>query len=297
MGADLERATRALEAGRPDEAGVYAWNALATTEGDDLRRLAALVQKLDDPQLARELERRGISPPPPDPEPEQTEKRRASGRLGGRILGLVAVALFIAGIFVVARPVEGGPLTPSSADARAPAGPARRILTVRGGVYLAPVGRLERVDLQQLATELSLRYRIPVATVPAVALPPWAIDPHEPRLLADELLTLLQQTYGAQGCAAVIGVTDFDMYIESLDTQHAFSLRGPPHYAVVSTSDLGASLLDLAQGHTRHERARKLIARDIGFAYLGRTEVDDPHSLLRPSMSSVDEIDDLEEKL
>jgi predicted Zn-dependent protease len=298
MNADLERAKAALEAGRPGEADIYAWNALATAEGDDLRLLAEIAQTIDDPKLALELARRGIAPPPPAGQEAATPaKRSAWRRLRSPLLVSAVVAIAAAWILVSERRVEAGPLKPYPTDAQASSGQVRTILTVEEGVYLAPMGVLERVDVQQLANELSVRYRIPVATVAPIALPLSAIDPNQPRLLADELLSLLQQTYATQGRSAVIGVTDFDMYIGSLDKPHAFSLRGPPHYAVVSTSELGGSLLDLIEGHTRHERTRKLIARDIGFAYFGRQEVDDPQSLLRPSMTSVDEIDELEEKL
>jgi hypothetical protein len=41
-----------------------------------------------------------------------------------------------------------------------------------------------------------------------------------------------------------------------------------------------------------HERSRKLAARNIGFLYYRRREVD-PHSLLCPPMHGVDDIDEL----
>lgn len=95
----------------------------------------------------------------------------------------------------------------------------------------------------------------------------------------------------------IIGLTDYELFSADLAPRYPFTLRQPPHYAVVSTADLGAGLLDRLQGHTRHQRTRRLVARDIGFLYLGLPEVQDPHSLLRPEMSSIGDIDQLRERL
>jgi hypothetical protein len=66
---------------------------------------------------------------------------------------------------------------------------------------------------------------------------------------------------------------------------------------VVSTSSLGASLYSRLRGHTRYERTRKLVARNIGFLYYHRDVVDDPHSLMRSQMHGVGDIDKLREQL
>ena len=114
---------------------------------------------------------------------------------------------------------------------------------------------------------------------------------------ADRLIQLLETTYLARGRAAIVGITDFEMLSPSTRMDHMFSLRNPPPYGVVSSSRLGASLFDRLRGHDRHERVRKLVARNIGFLYLRRPESSDSHSLLRSSMSSVHDIDALHEHL
>ncbi len=153
------------------------------------------------------------------------------------------------------------------------------------------------VDIDRLARELTFRYHVPVGALPGIALPRWTLDADERQLVAQRLIRLLGQTYDARGSAVIIGITAFDMYDEVEDLRHEFSLRAFPHYGVVSTSSLGATVFDRLTGHTRHERTRKLLARTIGFLYYGREVVDDPHSLLRSQMHSVDDIDELDEEL
>jgi hypothetical protein len=206
------------------------------------------------------------------------------------------VALVVLGAIVTQIPVEGGDKYPALQDAKA-VGEPRPILTEQVGVWLVPIGEPTRVDLNRLAGDLSRRYRIPVGTVPDVALPVWTIDEHGHRLSAQALIRLLQQTYVASGSAVFIGITDYDMYDSSEDLAHEFSLRAPPAQGVVSTSPLGASLYSHLRGHSRYERTRKLVARNIGFLYYRRDVVDDPHSLLRSQMHSIGDIDKLREQL
>ena len=87
------------------------------------------------------------------------------------------------------------------------------------------------------------------------------------------------------------------MYATRQDRTHVFSWASPPHYGVVSTSSLAANVLDRLRGHSRHQRTRKLVARNIGFLYYGLSTVDDSHSLLRPAMHGNGDIDKLRETL
>jgi len=73
-------------------------------------------------------------------------------------------------------------------------------------------------------------------------------------------------------------------------------LRDRGHYAVVSTADLGAFEND-GRASNRYVRTRKLVARGTGFLYLRRPVSSDEHSLLRSRMSSIDDIDALDERL
>jgi hypothetical protein len=300
MESDLAKAKAALAAGRKDEASVYAWNALAALKSGEGPELARIAVGLDDSPLLAELLRRGVEVPPAPEKTSRaarpTKRRRLVGRIPYRALPGLLVALVVLGAILTQFPVEGGAKYPTLQDAKA-VGEPRPILTERAGVWLVPIGEPRRVDLNRLAGDLSLRYHIPVGTVPDVALPVWTIDGSGHRLSSQGLIRLLQQTYIASGSAVFIGVTDYDMYDSSEDLAHEFSLRAPPAQGVVSTSSLGASLYSRLRGHSRYERTRKLVARNIGFLYYHRDVDNDPRSLLRSQMHSVGDIDKLREKL
>ncbi len=295
MKPDVERANAALAGGRQEEASVYAWNALADLAADDAPELSRIAQELDDPRLLREIERRGFSTRPAEqPEPEPV-KRKPILRLA-RALPALAVALFIAGAVVTSIPTESGERYPTGKDSASGTRFVRPILAERSGVWLVPLGEPGSVDVDRLAQELAAHYRLPVAVLPDIALPRWTLDANEQSLVAEQLILLLRQAYRAQDGAAIIGITDFEMYVTE-DRTHVFSWCAPPHYGVVSTSSLAANVLDRLRGHSRHERTRKLVARNIGFLYYRRHEIDDPHSLLRPPMHGNGDIDELKESL
>jgi hypothetical protein len=293
---DVERANAALAGGRPEEASVYAWNALADLGPDDAPELARIAHELDDPRLLREIERRGFSTrlaEQPEPEPV---KRKPILRLV-RVLPILAIALLIAAAVVTSIPTESGERYPTAKDAASDARYLRPILAEASGVWLVPLGEPGSVDIDRLAQELAAHYRLPVAVLPDLALPRWTLDANERSLVAEQLILLMRQAYRARDGAAIIGITDYEMYASGEDRTHVFSWRAPPHYGVVSTSSLAANVLDRLRGHSRHERTRKLVARNIGFLYYRRHEVDDPHSLLRPPMHGNGDIDKLKETL
>lgn len=296
MKADLERANEALIGGRPEEASVYGWNALADLGPEDAPELARIARELNDSQLLREIERRGFSTIPAEkPEPEPV-KRRPILRLV-RALPVLAVVLLIAAAVVTSIPTESGERYPTAKDAASEAKYVRPIVDEKSGVWLVPLGEAESVDVDRLAQELAAHYRVPVAVLPDIALPSWTLDANEESLVGEQLILLLRQVYRAQGRAAIIGITDYEMYATREDRTHVFSWRSPPHYGVVSTSSLAANVLDRLRGHSRHQRTRKLLARNIGFLYYRRHVVNDPHSLLRSPMHGNGDIDKLRETL
>jgi hypothetical protein len=304
---DLTKARLALAAGRKDEASVYAWDALAALQRGEGTELARLAIQLDDPRLLKELQQRGVEPAPAPAEASpaaKPERRRLFGRIPYRALPGLLIALVVLGALVTQIPLERGAKYPTLHDTKA-VGEARPILNEHAGVWLVPVGEPKRVNLERLATDLSLRYGIPVGTVPDVALPSWTIaEPgrrlspdNERRLSSQALIRLLQQSYRATGSAVFIGITDYDMYDSGGDLDHEFSLGAPPAHGVVSTSPLGGNLLSRLHGHMRYQRTRKLVARNIGFLYYRRGVADDPLSLLRSQMHGVGDIDKLRERL
>ena len=225
---------------------------------------------------------------------EREPARRAL--LAAPVLVVAAIGVLLIIAINKAEPVNRYP-TPSDAASKHVF--TRPLLTETSGVWLVPLGEPRRVDLTRLAAELAARYRTRVALLPDIALPRWTLDAKKRSLVGDQLIRLLGQAYRVQGRAAIIGITDFEMYGGAEFRDSVFSWReSARHYGVVSTSPLGADPFDLPwRGHRRYVRTRKLVERNIGFLYYRRAEVDDSHSLLRPSMSGVDDIDKLTEAL
>jgi len=290
---DLGKAEQALARGEREEARVYAWNALATIRPEELTSLLRIAEQLDDQLLILEIERRGLSEEPA-PAPISTAGTLVRGAFF--LVLVVAVGLSMFG----ATLSEAGPIGPTEEDPALVQHEGLPLLRQSSGIWLVRIGRSERVPLQKLADDLFFRYRLPIGVMPEiVAIPNYALDQRKHQLIGEELHRLLGQWYPARGNATIIGVTDYDMRSRSLDLSYTFSLRssGSRHYGVVSTSRLGGNVTDRIRGNTRYKRTRKLVARNIGFLYLGRPAVDDPHSLLRSQMSGPDDIDALEEKL
>jgi predicted Zn-dependent protease len=206
--------------------------------------------------------------------------------------GIVLFAvLWIAGTQIFAEP---GPLRAVSADTAVSAPPVR---AVRSGVVLVPLGRSSRVIAGTIARELEACYGVPVSARPRIDAPSSTLDEARHQLVADKLVGALRRSFPASGDAVVIGITDYDIESTSLGIQHMFAFRDSQHYAVVSSAQIGANGFDRLRGHSRHERVRKLIAREIGFLYLKRGETTDRHSLMRPMMWRLHDIDALREAL
>jgi predicted Zn-dependent protease len=212
-----------------------------------------------------------------------------------RVAAPFGVALFavlwIAGAQLFAEP---GALRATVGDTAAAAPPTRE---VRSGVVLVPLGRSARVDARTLARELQARYGVSVAVRPRIDVPSWTLDDSTHQLVADELVSALRRAFPASEDAVVIGITDYDIESTSLGIQHMFAFSDSQHYAVVSSAQMGANGFDRVRGHSRHERVRKLVARELGFLYFKRSESMDPHSLLRPMMWRLHDIDALRERL
>ena len=291
MNWDLRKAERALAEGEVAEARVYAWNALATIKPDELATLLRIAERCDDQLLIFEIQRRGVSGEP-EPAPMTTAGQIFRSVLLAVLLTAVVFTMFGSSLS------EAGPIAPKAQDAALVQREGLPLLRLNSGIWLVRIGRSERVPLQKLADDLFFRYRLPIGVQAEIeTIPNYALDQREHQLIGEELLRLLGQFYEARGSATIIGVTDYDMRSRSLDLSHTFSLRKRAHFAVVSTAHLGGRVPDRLRGDTRYKRTRKLVARNIGFLFFGRPEVDDPRSLFRSQMSGTDDIDALEEKL
>ena len=290
MNTDLQRAAEALRLGRLDEATLHAWNALMTIGPEDVGELRQIAAAIGSSSLQRELDARwgGVTAPPPVPVPVPV-------RPGRRRLQIALVILII-GVTTRAwgLPTESGvrPATARAFSATSAVTPKR---ITGDGIWLVPLGQVDTIDLGRLAFDLSSEYYAWAGPVQVVTLPSSTVYPTREQLSAEALIDLLNKHYIASGRTTVVGITDYDM--RSNYAPSTFSLRAQVHYGVVSTARLGANLGDRLQGHNRYERVRKLVKRQVEFHRNGGVQSSDPRSLLRPPLTRVGEIDQLDEDL
>lgn len=290
MNADLERAAAALRRGRLDEAQLHAWNALLTAGPDDIAEFRRIVAALASARLQHELDVRwpAGAGSPPAPPPRKSGWRRAHLRFS------LALVILFAAFKVWDLPTESGPL-PATAEAVAETlEPASKPVPITGdGIWLVPLGRVETIDLGRLAHDLTSTYSAWAGPVGVVALPRWTLYPTQEQLSAEDLINLLNERYRAGGRTTVVGITDYDMRDRS--GPYSYALRAEVHYGVVSTSRLGASIGARLQGHTRYERVRKLVKRQVEFHRNGGLQTDDSHSLLRRPFAGLGTLDRIDE--
>jgi predicted Zn-dependent protease len=158
------------------------------------------------------------------------------------------------------------------------------------GVFLVPVVRFERVDVDALATELEERYGVHVEVRPEIQLETTSVNMVRNKLIAEQVLSALRRSYtvntpvGGGHWPVVVGLTDFDMYSQSPDGD---SPRGTAQdrehgYAVVSTAHLEPNFIErLVKRETIEERVSKLVAWNIAVLYLDLPGDTDPDSVPR----------------
>jgi predicted Zn-dependent protease len=298
--AQLKRAEEALEAGRDDEALVLLWNALEPARlADDrdayetIRRLARRIRHRDVEQLLAEVER--LAGPPTD-----DLERRPQPSLARRVAPFLPFVVVLAVALVsLASGLASGREKPDHGDVEPGPRQVAGLPVTAPGVYLVALGRFESGDLDELAAYHAGKLRIPVGTLPRVPLDARTLDEEREQLIAEELLELLWQHYPvAPGRrVVVIGMTDFDMYSrERPESPSFFSRRAAEGYGVVSAAHLHPGLISKALGRDSLDtRLRKLVMRNIGVLYFREPLVSDPESVLFQDLSSVDDIDAMEE--
>ena len=168
-------------------------------------------------------------------------------------------------------------------------------------VYFVPIGDLVSVDLPSLVSYYKERLGLHVETVPAVPLDSSTFSIMRQQNDSDMLIALLRRSYPAlanDGHAILIGITEADIYIASVDWRFALGLRVGGRFAVVSSARMDinhfvtGAPVDTAILHTR---LRKMLSREIGFMYYRLPVSPDPRSVVRSSLMGVDELDEMGE--
>jgi YD repeat-containing protein len=176
-----------------------------------------------------------------------------------------------------------------SARADTPAPPSGRRL------YLVPFGRVERISLEELARHYRTRLGLQVDLLPVVTVPASVWDHARRQLVAESAIDILRWRVGdAAGSqsATFIAVTDYDMYMRSVNWRFAFSYRGDERFALVSTARMAPIAYEYrGQEYLLYSRVRKMVGKNIGILLYRFPSGADPTSLLRDNIRSVADLD------
>jgi predicted Zn-dependent protease len=282
----LDRARSAFERGNDAEALIWLWQELERARlREDLSSLA------DISAVATAIAERGSEATAGEarrllaqlPASESLPPRSASATIRGALRNAVLLALVFAAVFVASETLMGGgrfdqpPIETADLGRDAP-GETRRL---EPGVYLVPLGRMERAPLLDAARILSTRYRLRIRVEPAAGVAHGDVDRGRGQLEGDHLMDTLARRYptlSRTAKARVIGVTELDLYLDRTSHRFSFSTYSNRHrIAAVSTARMDpANYLGLRRlvgldggAGKRDERLFKMLTRALGMGYFG----------------------------
>jgi predicted Zn-dependent protease len=126
-----------------------------------------------------------------------------------------------------------------------------------------------------------------------------AFDPKRSQYVAEDLIASLRQAlpeFAADPGAAVIAVTEADMYIRASAWRFAFNYRDAHGFAVVSSARMVPWLYRLrGKEDLLQTRLRKMVSKDIGLLVYGLPLSRDPTSLLYNQVLGLQDLDLMQE--
>jgi len=179
------------------------------------------------------------------------------------------------------------PLPAASAHRFAPRAGRRPVL------YLVAFDRRSGQQLPRLA-RAARRREVRVRILPALRPAPAAFDPARRQWVAQGLIGEIQHSYPwlRRARAVVIGLTGADMYIPGLPWRFAFGTGGAGNVAVIATRRMDPKFFGLAyDDELFRSRLDKMFLRYLGALVLGLPTNNDPYSVLRASIRSLDDLD------
>ena len=106
-------------------------------------------------------------------------------------------------------------------------------------VYIVPIGRVQGLGLDELPELYRSRHGLSVQLLDPIPLDPKARNVARKQLIFESLIELMQASYpqlAKDKSAFLIGVTDEDMYIQSVNWDFAYTAYDPPQRVGVVSS-------------------------------------------------------------
>ena len=150
-------------------------------------------------------------------------------------------------------------------------------------IYIVPIGDVQGLGLDELPEFYRSRHGLSVQLLEPVPLGPRARNTARKQLIFGELIRVMHARYphlAKDKAAFLIGITDEDMYIESLNWNFAYTAyNAPRRVGVVSSARFMPHPL---AGHETllRARVRKMVSRTIGVIVFDLPPSDDPSSVM-----------------
>jgi predicted Zn-dependent protease len=180
-----------------------------------------------------------------------------------------------------------------------PAGVQR---AAKADLFVIAIGSARPELVESVAADLQARLRLPVGLLPQLELDPRAYDARRSQVIGERLIDAIKYRNPALTSnpkARVIGITAFDMYMDSMRAQwkFAFAVRSPDRrVAVISHARMDpAALGGTSDDELLRSRLRKMVLKNVGIIYYGLRGSDNPRSLMFSNVLGVDDLDRMTE--
>lgn len=150
-------------------------------------------------------------------------------------------------------------------------------------VYIVPFGEVQGLGLDELPQFYRSRHGISVQLLDPIPLEPKARNTARNQLIFDELVQLMHARLpqlAKDKSAFLIGVTDEDMYIRSVNWNFAYTAYDPPKRAGLVSSARFIPYPLAGNENLLRARIRKMVSRTMGFVVFELPRSNDPSSVM-----------------
>jgi predicted Zn-dependent protease len=169
-------------------------------------------------------------------------------------------------------------------------------------LYLVAIGEVPLDLINGLVSHFQMKFGVSIRTLPPLGFDQVTFDRQRSQVVADRLIQAVRfrhATLAKNPKTRVIGITPYDMYMEAMREQWAFtfSMRtADRRLAVVSYARMDpAHLGDVPDTALLRSRLRKMVTKNIGIMYFGLPASENPRSALFRNILSVDDLDRMTE--
>jgi|GEM_PF-1087813 len=150
-------------------------------------------------------------------------------------------------------------------------------------IYIVPIGSAQGLGLEELPEFYRSHHGISVQLLDSVRLDTKARNAARRQLIFGELVRLMRERYlqlAEDQSAYLIGVTDEDMYIETVNWRFAYTGYDPNNRAGVVSSSRFIPHPLAGNEKLLRSRIRKMVSRTIGFTVFNLPPSNDPSSVI-----------------